>query len=170
MPAHESPLGPGVFGVVRLLVGVAVMAMAVVFLLGRLVYDRGLGSSRCPNANDHRLARVRHFSQGDGNWSPLGRARGFVPGLTSLSARAIPGRSVGRSTIHGVDGLVGQKDRVTGGFGELLDTGRDVDGVADQSNSSLPPPRFEARRRIARFVAGPDAPSRWELQRLWQDR
>ena len=147
-----------------------VMAVAVVFLLGRLVYDRGLGSSRCPNANDHRLARVRHFSQGDGNWSPLGRARGFVPGLTSLSARAIPGRSVGRSTIHGVDGLVGQKDRVTGGFGELLDTGRDVDGVADQSNSSLPPPRFEARRRIARFVAGPDAPSRWELQRLWRDR
>jgi len=65
---------------------------------------------------------------------------------------------------------VGQKDRVTGGFGELLDTGRDVDGVADQSNSSLPPPRFEARRRIARFVAGPDAPSRRELQRLWRDR
>ena len=80
MPAHESPLGPGVFGVVRLLVGVAVMAMAVVFLLGRLVYDRGLGSSRCTNANDHRLARVRHFSQGDGDGSPLGRARRFAPG------------------------------------------------------------------------------------------
>jgi hypothetical protein len=37
-------LGPGVFGVVRLLVGVAVVvAVSVVFLLGGLVHDRRLG-------------------------------------------------------------------------------------------------------------------------------
>jgi hypothetical protein len=37
-------LGPGVFGVIRLLVRVAVVvAMSVVFLLGRLVDDRRLG-------------------------------------------------------------------------------------------------------------------------------
>ena len=106
----------------------------------------------------------------------------LYPGLTSLSARAIPGRSVGRSTIQGVDGLVGQKDRVTGGIGELLDAGRDVDGVADQSNSSLPPPMVPAITtpvlipipiRSAppnRSVRRPDAPSRQELQRLWRDR
>jgi len=46
----------------------------------------------------------------------------------------------GQSTIQGVDGLVRQKDRVTAGFGELLDAGRDVEDVADQSNSSLLPP------------------------------
>jgi hypothetical protein len=37
-----------------------------------------------------------------------------------------------RSRNQGVDGLVGEKDRVTGSLGELLDAGSDVDGVADQ--------------------------------------
>ena len=93
-PTNEAPpaLAPGGFVLHDLVRVTVVMAVAVVFLLGRLIDDGCLGSSRCTNANDHRLARVRHFSQGDGNGSPLGRARRFVPGLTSLSARAIPGR------------------------------------------------------------------------------
>ncbi|HEX7427575.1 MAG TPA: hypothetical protein VF328_11635 [Mycobacterium sp.] len=37
-----GPLGPGVFGVVGLLVSVTVM-VAVVFFLGRLVHHRSLG-------------------------------------------------------------------------------------------------------------------------------
>ena len=36
-----------------------------------------------------------------------------------------------------VYGLAGEKDRVAGGLGELLDAGRDVDGVADQSELEL---------------------------------
>jgi hypothetical protein len=39
----------------------------------------------------------------------------------------------GRSRSQGVDGLSGEKDGVTGGLGELLDAGSDVDGVPDQS-------------------------------------
>jgi hypothetical protein len=42
---HPGPLGPGVFGVVRLLVRVAVVmtvAVAVVFFLGGLIDDRRL--------------------------------------------------------------------------------------------------------------------------------
>jgi hypothetical protein len=35
---------------------------------------------------------------------------------------------------------MGQKDRVTGGLGELLDAGSDVDGVPISVNSSLLPP------------------------------
>ena len=34
---------------------------------------------------------------------------------------------------EGVDGLLGEKDRVTGGLRELLDAGRNVDGVTDQT-------------------------------------
>jgi hypothetical protein len=45
----------------------------------------------------------------------------------------------GRSSNQGVDGLVGEKDRVTGGFGELLDAGSDVDGVTDQGELELAP-------------------------------
>ena len=42
-----------------------------------------------------------------------------------------------RSRNQGVDTLVSEKDRVAGGFGELLDTGRDVDGVTDQGELEL---------------------------------
>lgn len=35
---------------------------------------------------------------------------------------------------------MGEKYCVTGGLGELLDAGRDVDGVADQGELKLPPP------------------------------
>jgi hypothetical protein len=38
----------------------------------------------------------------------------------------------GRSSSQGVDGVAGEKDRVAGGLGELLDAGRDVDGVTDR--------------------------------------
>src|ERR1700739_5112254 len=38
----------------------------------------------------------------------------------------------GRSRRQGVDALVGEKDRVAGGFGELLDAGCHVDGVTDE--------------------------------------
>jgi hypothetical protein len=38
---------------------------------------------------------------------------------------------------EGVDGLVCEKDRVTGGLGELLDAGCDVDGVTDQGELEL---------------------------------
>ena len=46
----------------------------------------------------------------------------------------------GRSRGQGIDALLGEKDCVIGGLGELLDAGSDVDGVADQSELSLPPP------------------------------
>ncbi len=37
----------------------------------------------------------------------------------------------------GIDALAGEEDRITGGFGELLDAGRDVDGVTNQSELQL---------------------------------
>ena len=43
----------------------------------------------------------------------------------------------GRSRRQGVDALLGEKDRVAGGFGELLDAGGDVDGVTDQGELEL---------------------------------
>ena len=43
----------------------------------------------------------------------------------------------GRSRSQGVDGLVGKKDRIPGGLGELLDAGSDVDGVTDQGELEL---------------------------------
>ena len=43
----------------------------------------------------------------------------------------------GRSRSQGVDGLLGEQDRVAGGLGELLDAGGDVDGVADQGELQL---------------------------------
>jgi hypothetical protein len=46
----------------------------------------------------------------------------------------------GRSGDKGVNGLVSEQDRVTGGLGELLDTGSDVDGVTDQSEFELASP------------------------------
>jgi hypothetical protein len=42
-----------------------------------------------------------------------------------------------RATIQGVEGVVGEKDRVTGGLGELLDAGSDIDGISDQSEPQL---------------------------------
>jgi hypothetical protein len=43
----------------------------------------------------------------------------------------------GRSRRQGVDALLGEKDRVAGGFGELLDAGGDVDGVTDEGELEL---------------------------------
>src|SRR4051794_36992442 len=51
--------------------------------------------------------------------------------LTFQPIRSPAGESR-QSGTQGVDGLLGQKDRVAGGLGELLDTGSDVDGVTDQ--------------------------------------
>jgi hypothetical protein len=50
---------------------------------------------------------------------------------------ASPVGESGRSTSQGVDALAGEKDRVTGGLGELLDARGDVDGVADQGELEL---------------------------------
>ena len=44
--------------------------------------------------------------------------------------------------IQGVDALAGEKDRVAGGLGELLDAGGDIDGVTDQGEL-----QFACRRR-----------------------
>jgi hypothetical protein len=46
----------------------------------------------------------------------------------------------GRSRRSGVDGLVGEKDCVTGGLGELLDAGSDISGVADQGELEVASP------------------------------
>ena len=43
----------------------------------------------------------------------------------------------GRSRRQGVDALLGEKDRVAGGFGELLDAGCHVDGVTDEGELEL---------------------------------
>ena len=43
----------------------------------------------------------------------------------------------GRSRRQGVDALLGEKDRVAGGFGELLDAGCDIDRVTDQGELQL---------------------------------
>src|SRR4051794_17264335 len=56
--------------------------------------------------------------------------------LTFERIRSPVGES-GRSGNQGVDGLLGQKDRVAGGLGELLNTGSDVDGVTDQGELQL---------------------------------
>ncbi len=42
-----------------------------------------------------------------------------------------------RRRYHGVHAAIREKDRVTGGLGELFDAGSDVDGVADQSELQL---------------------------------
>jgi len=43
----------------------------------------------------------------------------------------------GRSRCQGVDALLREQDWVAGGFGELLDAGGDIDGVADQSETPV---------------------------------
>ena len=43
----------------------------------------------------------------------------------------------GRSRRHGVDALLGEKNRVARGFGELLKAGSDVDGVTDEGELEL---------------------------------
>ena len=71
----------------------------------------------------------------------LGRGRIPVWRLTYLLGREIPGPSSGQ----GVDALLGEKDRVAGGFGELFNAGRDVDSVTDQSELQLACPADRAR-------------------------
>jgi hypothetical protein len=43
-----------------------------------------------------------------------------------------------RSARQGLDSLLSEKNAVAGGFGELLDAGGDVDGVADQPAAKSP--------------------------------
>jgi hypothetical protein len=43
----------------------------------------------------------------------------------------------GRSRSQRIDALLGEKDRVAGGFGELLDAGCHVDRVADEGELEL---------------------------------
>src|ERR1700739_4193730 len=43
----------------------------------------------------------------------------------------------GPSRRQGIDALLGEKDRVAGGFGELLDAGCDIDRVTDQGELQL---------------------------------
>jgi hypothetical protein len=43
----------------------------------------------------------------------------------------------GQTGHEAVDGLLGQEDWVTGGLGELLDAGSDVDRVTDEGDSSF---------------------------------
>src|SRR4051794_3252010 len=43
----------------------------------------------------------------------------------------------GWSSRQGVDGVSGEQNRVTGGLGELLNTGGDVDRVPDQGELEL---------------------------------
>ena len=50
-----------------------------------------------------------------------------------------PVGEVGRSRSQRIDGLLGEKDCVTGGLGELLDAGCDIDGVTDQGELQLAP-------------------------------
>src|ERR1700758_2778821 len=45
----------------------------------------------------------------------------------------------GRSRSQRINGLLGEKDCVTGGLGELLDAGCDIDGVTDQGELQLAP-------------------------------
>src|ERR1700752_1924931 len=45
----------------------------------------------------------------------------------------------GRPRRQGVDGLLGEKDRVAGVFGESLDAGCYVDGVTDEGEFELAP-------------------------------
>src|ERR1700722_14262069 len=45
----------------------------------------------------------------------------------------------GRTSRQGIDALLGEKDRVAGGFGELLDAGSDIDRVADEGELQLAP-------------------------------
>src|SRR5947209_15063675 len=49
----------------------------------------------------------------------------------------VPVHESGRWRNEGVDTLLGEKDRVAGGFGELFDSGSDVDGVTDESELEL---------------------------------
>jgi len=76
----------------QLLLVVVMVAVVVLVRVGRLLDDRRLGGARCTTGTDHRLARVRQFSRGDGNESQQGRARRPLQRLTYLSAHAIPGR------------------------------------------------------------------------------
>src|SRR6516225_11117564 len=67
-----------------------------------------------------------------------------------------------RSRRQGVDALVGEKDSVAGGFGELLDTGCHVDGVADQGELQLAAPADGSGDHHAGVDADADAKLRAE--------
>src|SRR6201999_3916825 len=58
-------------------------------------------------------------------------------GRLSFQDMESPVDESGRSRRQGVDALLGKKDRVTGGFGELLDGGCHVDGVTDEGDLEL---------------------------------
>jgi hypothetical protein len=63
---------------------------------------------------------------------------------------------------------MGKKDSVTGGFGELLNTGRDVDGVTDQSELELASPADGAAITLPVLMPMPmrsSPPNRWATRR-----
>jgi hypothetical protein len=49
-----------------------------------------------------------------------------------------PADESGRSSRQAVDALLGEKDRIAGGFGELLDARCHVHGVTDEGELQLP--------------------------------
>ena len=59
-----------------------------------------------------------------------------------------------RSRRQGFDALMGEKDSVAGGFGELLDAGCHVDGVTDQGELQLALPMVPAMGFRTRLCAG----------------
>ena len=60
------------------------------------------------------------------------------------------------SGSQGIDALAGEQDRVSGGLGELLNAGGDVDGVADQSEFELACAAYGAgaKRQIRHLMQG----------------
>ncbi len=63
----------------------------------------------------------------------------------------------GRTHIQGVNGLLGHQDRITGGLGQLLDAGCDVDSIADQCEFQLAPATDGARDHHTGVDADPDS-------------
>jgi Helix-turn-helix domain of resolvase len=59
----------------------------------------------------------------------------------------------GPSRRQSVDTLLGEKDRVAGGLGELLDAGSDVDGVTDQGRLAELELELGRERRTASLEA-----------------
>ena len=108
----------------------------------RVLAPRGheLPPANLSHAIDHPLASGRHLSRCDVRMWPLGLSRRPLWGLTYLSGRGILGRRIRAVEEPGRRPLLGEKDRVTRGFGELVDTGSDVDRVADQGELELAPP------------------------------
>jgi hypothetical protein len=100
-----------------------------------------------PAARDLRVTKepLRRGLNRPGSAGASGISRAIQPTICTgadFPLRVWDPRSVSPSgrESQGVNGLLSEKDLVAGGFGELLDAGGHVDGVADKVNASLPPP------------------------------